>query len=121
MKLRNITSGVIFVLYALIMLEGILMAAPFAEVDRGKYTQQMFTSELSIRDRLWGTESNKVKVAFGKTDKPGKQFVPLNEIMDMSVRSIPVLVADLDLTTGEIFNVIQNSKHQYGNTPQPIF
>jgi hypothetical protein len=41
--------------------------------------------------------------------------------MDMSVRMIPVLVADLDLTTGEVFNVIQNSKNQYGITPQPVF
>jgi protein-S-isoprenylcysteine O-methyltransferase Ste14 len=97
------------------------MLAHFTEVNRKKYTKQMFNSELSIRDRIWGKESNKVKVAFGKTDKPGKQFVPLNEIMDMSVRSIPVLVADLDLTTGEVFNVNQNSKHQYGNTPQPVF
>jgi hypothetical protein len=33
----------------------------------------------------------------------------------------PVLVADLDLTTGEVFNVILNSKSQYGITPQPMF
>ena len=97
------------------------MLAHFTVVDREKYTKQLFNSELSLRDRIWGTESNKVKVAFGKTDKPGKQFVPLHEILDMSVRSIPVLVADFDLTKGEILNVIQNSKHQYGNTPQPVF
>jgi hypothetical protein len=97
------------------------MLAHFTEVDRQKFTRQMFNSELSIRDRIWGTESDKVKVAFAKTDKPGKEFVPLNEIMDMSVRMIPVLVADLDLNTGEVFNVIQNSKNQYGITPQPVF
>jgi len=97
------------------------MLAHFTEVDRQKFTRQMFNSELSIRERIWGTESDKVKVAFAKTDKPGKEFVPLNEIMDMSVRMIPVLVADLDLTTGEVFNVIQNSKNQYGITPQPVF
>jgi len=39
----------------------------------------------------------------------------------LHVRMIPVLVADLDLTTGEVFNVILNSKNQYGITPQPIF
>ena len=97
------------------------MLAHFTEINREKFTRQMFNSELSFRDRIWGTESDKVKVAFAKTDKPGKEFVPLNEIMDMSVRMIPVLVADLDLTTGEVFNVILNSKNQYGITPQPIF
>ena len=97
------------------------MLAHFTEVDRQKFTRQIFNSELSFRDRIWGTDSDKVKVAFAKTDKPGKEFVPLNEIMDMNVRMIPVLVADLDLTTGEIFNVILNSKNQYGITPQPIF
>ena len=97
------------------------MLAHFTEVNRQKFTRQLFNSELSIRDRIWGTESDKVKVAFAKIDKPGKEFVPLNEIMDMSVRMIPVLVADLDLTTGEVFNVILNSKSQYGITPQPIF
>jgi hypothetical protein len=97
------------------------MLGHFTEVNRQKFTRQLFTSDLSIRDRIWGTESDKVKVAFAKIDKPGKEFVPLNEIMDMSVRMIPVLVADLDLTTAEVFNVILNSKSQYGITPQPIF
>ncbi len=81
----------------------------------------MFNSELSFRDGIWGTESDKVKVAFAKIDKPGKDSVPLNETMDMSARMTPVLVADLDLTTGEVFNVNLNSKNQYGITPQPIF
>jgi hypothetical protein len=97
------------------------MLAHFTEVNRQKFTRQMLNSKLSIRERIWGTESDKVKVAFAKTDKPGKEFVPLNEIMDMSVRMIPILVADLDLTTGEVVNVIQNSKNQYGITPQPVF
>ncbi len=97
------------------------MLGHFTEVNRQKFTQQMFNNELSFRDRIWGTESDKVKVAFAKIDKPGKEFVPLNEIMDMSVRMIPVLVADLDLTTAKVFNVILNSKNQYGITPQPMF
>ncbi|MBT8357794.1 MAG: isoprenylcysteine carboxylmethyltransferase family protein [Desulfobacterales bacterium] len=97
------------------------MLAHFTEVNRQAFTQQMFNSGLSIRERIWGSESDKVKVAFAKIDKPGQEFVPLNEILGMSVRMIPVLVADLDLTTGEVFNVTLNSKNQYGITPQPIF
>lgn len=97
------------------------MLAHFTEVNRQKFSRQLFSSKLSIRERIWGTESNKVKVAFARTNKPGKEFVPLNEIMDMSVRMVPVLLADLDLTSGEVSNVIQNSKNQYGMTPQPVF
>jgi hypothetical protein len=97
------------------------MLGHFTEVDREKFRKRMLNNKLSIRDRIWGTESDKVKVAFAKIDKPGKESVPLNEIMDMNSRMTPVLVADLDLTTGEVFNVILNSKSQYGITPQPMF
>jgi hypothetical protein len=97
------------------------MLAHFTEVNREKYRKQMLNNKLSIKDRIWGTESDRVKVAFAKIDKPGKESVPLNEIMDMSARMTPVLVADLDLSTGEVFNVILNSKSQYGITPQPMF
>lgn len=38
---------------------------------------------------LWGTEFDRVKVVFSKIDKPGKKFVPLNEIMDMSAKMTP--------------------------------
>jgi len=97
------------------------MLAHFTEVNREKFRKQMLNNELSIRDRIWGTESDKIKVTFARIDKPGKTYVPLNEIMDMSARMTPVLVADLDLTTGEVFNVNLNSKNQYGITPQPMF
>jgi hypothetical protein len=97
------------------------MIGHFTEVDREKFRKRMLSNKLSIRERIWGTESDKVKVAFAKIDKPGKESVPLHEIMDMSARMIPVLVADLDLTTGEVFNITLNSKSQYGITPQPMF
>ncbi len=97
------------------------MLGHFTVVNREQFRKRMLNNKLSIRDRILGTESDKVKVAFAKIDKPGKESVPLNEIMDMSARMIPVLVADLDLTTGEVINVILNSKSQYGITPQPMF
>lgn len=70
---------------------------------------------------LWGTESDEVKVVISKIDKPGKKFVPLNEIMDMSAKMTPVLVADLNLATGEVINVTMTSTTHYGDVPQPIF
>ncbi len=97
------------------------MLAHFTEIDREKFKKRLLNNKLSIRDRIWGTESDKVKVAFAKIDKPGKESVPLTEVMDMSARMTPVLVADLDLTTGEVFNVTLNSKSHYGITPQPMF
>ncbi len=97
------------------------MLAHFTEIDREKFKKRLLNNKLSIRERVWGRESDKVKVAFAKVDKPGKESVPLNEIMDMSSRMTPVLVADLDLTTGEVFYVTLNSKSQYGITPQPMF
>jgi hypothetical protein len=60
-------------------------------------------------------------VVFSKIDKPGKKFVPLNEIMEMSAKMTPVLVADLNLATGEVIDVTLTSTSGYGNVPQPIF
>jgi hypothetical protein len=97
------------------------MLGHFTEVNREQFRNRMLNNKLSIRERVWGTESDKIKVALAKIDKPGEDSVPLNEIMDMSARMTPVLVADLDLTTGEVFNVTLNSKSQYGITPQPMF
>jgi len=97
------------------------MLAHFTEVDREKSRRQLLNSNLSIRERVWGTESDKVKVAFAKIDKPGKAYVPLNEVMDMSSRMSPVLVADFDLAAGKVLNVTMNSKSEYGMTPQPMF
>jgi hypothetical protein len=97
------------------------MLGHFAEVNRQEFRQQMFQSGLSIRERIWGTDSDQVKVSFARADKPGKVFVPLNEILDMSVRMTPVLVADLNLKSGEVSNVTLISKHHYGITPQPMF
>ncbi len=65
--------------------------------------------------------ASRAAVDAGWIDKPGKETVPLNEVMDMSARMTPVLVADFDVTIGEVFNVTLNSKNQYGITPQPMF
>lgn len=97
------------------------MLGHFTEVDREQFRNRMLDNRLSIRQRVWGTESDKVKISFARVDKPGRDYVPINEVMDMSARMTPVLVADVDLTTGKVINVILNSKSQYGNTPQPMF
>ena len=41
---------------------------------------------------------------FTKIDKPGKKFVPLNEGIEMSAKTSPVLAADLNHATGEVIN-----------------
>jgi hypothetical protein len=82
---------------------------------------ESFRNRSSLKDWLWGTESDKVKVVLSKIDKPGKKFVPLNEIMDMSAKMTPVLVTDLNLATGEVINVTMTSTTYYGDVPQPIF
>ena len=60
-------------------------------------------------------------LVISKIDKPGKIFVPLNEIMDMSAKMTPVLVAGLNLSTGEVINVTMTSTTHYGDVPLPIF
>ena len=80
-----------------------------------------FRKRSSLRGWLWGTESDKVKVVFSKIDKPDKHFVPLNEIMDMSAKMTPVLVADLNLSTGVVSNMRLSSTTHFGVVPQPIF
>jgi len=74
-----------------------------------------------LREWLWGTETDEVKIVFSKIDKPGKEYVPLKEIMDMSAKMTPVLTADLNVPTGELLNLTMTSTTYYGDVPQPIF
>lgn len=80
-----------------------------------------FKNRTSLRGFLWGSESDEVKVVLSKIDKPGKTFVPLDEIMDMSSKMTPVLIADLNLSTGELTNLTMTNTTYYGNVPQPMF
>jgi hypothetical protein len=100
------------------------MLGMFAEISAAELSarrQQLMDNLQNLKDWAWGTESDKVKVVFSKIDKPGKKFVPLNEIMDMSAKMTPVLVADLNLSTGEVINVTMTSTTHFGDVPQPIF
>jgi protein-S-isoprenylcysteine O-methyltransferase Ste14 len=97
------------------------MLAMFAEIPNRAELEKSFRNRSSLREWLWGTESANVKVVFSKIDKPGKKFVPLNEIMEMSAKMTPVLVADLNRSTGELINVTMTSTTHYGDVPQPIF
>lgn len=97
------------------------MLGMFAEIHNKEELAESFRNRSSLKDWAWGTESDKVKVVFSKIDKPGKKFVPLNEIMDMSAKMTPVLYADLNLSTGEVINVTMTSTTHYGDVPQPIF
>jgi protein-S-isoprenylcysteine O-methyltransferase Ste14 len=99
------------------------MLGKFVEIHNHNRAElaESFRNRSSLRDWLWGTESDQVKVVFSKIDKPGKKFVPLNEIMDMSAKMTPVLVADLNLATGEVINITLTSTTYYGDVPQPIF
>ena len=80
-----------------------------------------FMNRSSLRGFLWGTDSDQVKIVFSKIDKPGRRFVPLAEIMDMSAKMTPVLVVDLKLPTGELSNLTMTDTTHYGDVPQPIF
>jgi protein-S-isoprenylcysteine O-methyltransferase Ste14 len=97
------------------------MLGMFAEIHNKAELAESFRNRSSLKDWLWGTESDEVKVVISKIDKPGKKIVPLNEIMDMSAKMTPVLVADLNLATGEVINVTMTSTTHYGDVPQPIF
>jgi hypothetical protein len=112
---RKITSRAIFVFYALIMLEGILMATPFGLFLYSFYLPFLEGVRQSVLTAWMAA------FFFSKIDKPAKQFVPLNEIMDMSAKMTPVLVVDLDLATGEVFNMRLSSTTHFGDVPQPIF
>ena len=80
-----------------------------------------FMNRASLRGFLWGTESDDVKIVLSKIDKPGKRFVPLAEIMDMSAKMTPVLIVDLNLPTGTLTNLTMTDTTYYGDVPQPIF
>jgi len=97
------------------------MLGMFVEIPNMAEVRERFRNRSSFKDFIWGTESDNVKVVFSKIDKPGKPFVPLDEIMDMSAMMTPVLVADINLSTGKVFKVRMTATTQYGNVPQPIF
>ena len=80
-----------------------------------------FRNRSSLRGFLWGTESDDVKIVLSKIDKPGRRFVPLAEIMDMSAKMTPVLIVDLNLPTGALTNLTMTDTTHYGDVPQPIF
>jgi hypothetical protein len=97
------------------------MLGMFAEIpDTASYARS-FRMRSSLRSWLWGTESDRVKVVLSKIDKPGETFVPLDEIMDMSAKMTPVLVADVNLAAGEVVKVTPTSTTHFGDVPQPIF
>ena len=80
-----------------------------------------FRNRSSWRGFLWGTESDDVKIVLSQIDKPGKRFVPLAEIMDMSAKMTPILIVDLNLPTGALTNLTITDTTYYGGVPQPIF
>ena len=80
-----------------------------------------FINRPSLKGFLWGTESDDVKIVLSKIDKPGKRFVPLAEILDMSAKMTPVLIVDLNLPTGVLTNLTMTDTTYYGDVPQPIF
>lgn len=99
------------------------MLGKFSEInaETREIIVESFHNRSSLRDWLWGTETDEVKIVFSKIDKPGKTFVPLNEILDMSAKMTPVLTADLNAHTGELLNLSMTSTTYYGDVPQPIF
>ena len=97
------------------------MLGMFAEIQDRAEIRERFLNRSSLRDFMWGTESDQIKVVFSKIDKPGKNFVPLSEIMDMSAKMTPVLLADVNLLSGIVLKMRLISKTQYGDVPQPIF
>ncbi len=80
-----------------------------------------FRGRTSLRGFLWGTDNDEVKVVLSKIDKPGRSFVPLAEILDMSAKMTPVLIVDLNLPTGTLSNLTLTDTTYYGDVPQPIF
>ena len=80
-----------------------------------------FRNRSSWSGFLWGTESDDVKIVLSQIDKPGKRFVPLAEILDMSAKMTPILIVDLNLPTGALTNLTITDTTYYGGVPQPIF
>lgn len=99
------------------------MLGKFVTVNEHHLTEivRNFRNRSSLRGFLWGSESDDVKVVFSKIDKPGMQFVPLEEIMDMSAKMTPVMIVDLNLPTGAMSNLTLTDTTHYGDVPQPMF
>ena len=99
------------------------MLGKFVSINEHHRTEiiQHFLKRSSLRDFLWGTDSEDVKIVLSKIDKPGKSLVPLAEILDMSAKMTPVLIVDLNLPTAVLTNLTLTDTTYYGDVPQPIF
>jgi len=99
------------------------MLGKFVSIDQRQRAEivEYFVNRSSMTGFLWGTDNDEVKVVLSKIDKPGQQFVPLNEIMDMSAKMTPVLIADLHVPTGNLTHLTLTDTTYYGDVPQPIF
>ena len=99
------------------------MLGKFVSIDEHQRSEILrnFRLRSSLRGFLWGTESDDVKIVLSRIDKPGKPFVPLAEILDMSAKMTPVLIVDLNLPTGTLTNLTMTDTTYYGDVPQPIF
>jgi protein-S-isoprenylcysteine O-methyltransferase Ste14 len=112
------------------------MVGMFADVGRSHEEHSRFTLSRfmfvpafmfpflvpDLKDRIMGTESDQVKVLFSRIDKPGKKFVPMNEILDMSAKMTPVVIVDLNLATEEILNITVPPRGSFwGDIAMPIF
>jgi len=99
------------------------MLGKFVSIDQRQRAEivEQFVNRSSMTGFLWGTDNDDIKVVLSKIDKPGRQFVPLNEIMDMSAKMTPVLIADLHVPTGTLTHLTLTNTTYYGDVPQPIF
>ncbi len=97
------------------------MLGMFADITDRAGQRERFLKRTSLKQFIWGTESENVKVVFSKISKPNQSFVPVKEIIDMSAKMTPVMVVDLNVDTGKVSHGRKIDTTANGKVPQPIF
>jgi len=100
------------------------MVGMFADLDRRREEDNRphVARFWDVKARLMGSQSDEVKVVFSRMDNPGRNFVPVDEILGVGAKMTPVVVVDLDLATKEVRDIsIPLRGNAWGDIPMPIF
>ncbi|MBI1955279.1 MAG: isoprenylcysteine carboxylmethyltransferase family protein [Acidobacteria bacterium] len=67
-------------------------------------------------------QQEKLKLVFSRVDKPGRDSIPLDQVLDVSAKMTPVAMVDVDATTGAILERGDPGRRSvWGPITMPIF
>jgi protein-S-isoprenylcysteine O-methyltransferase Ste14 len=74
------------------------------------------------KDRIMGTPQDKYKVIFSRVDEPGRASLPISNVVDLSAKMTPVVIADISGATPVLDDVVIPPRRSFwGDITMPMF